>query len=82
MKNFKLFFKGFYKGMKIYGANVTSVTNFILLLPVYFIGVGITSIIAKITGKHFLNLKKSNKKTYWVNKENKKIDIEEYYKQY
>lgn len=82
MKGLILFFKGFYTGMKNFGAGVTNITNFILLLPVYFVGAGLTSIVAKIVGKHFLNLKKTNKKTYWVKKENKKINLDDYYKQY
>jgi|WetSurMetagenome_2_1015567.scaffolds.fasta_scaffold1883665_1 hypothetical protein len=79
-----LFFKGFYKGMKKFGANIVSITNFIILVPVYLIGVGISSIIAKITGKKFLNMKKFDKKakSYWVEKQRKKQDLEDSYNQF
>jgi len=79
-----LFFKGFYAGMKLFGGVIVSIINFILLIPVYIIGVGLTSIIAKISGKHFMNLKKPDKKikTYWVKREEKKITKEDCYKQF
>jgi hypothetical protein len=60
----------------------TSIVNFILLSLVYFIGVGLTSIIAKVLGKSFLDLGKKNKKSYWVTKEESKKKLEEYYKQF
>ena len=84
-----LFFKGFYEGMKKFGANIVAIINFILLLPVYLLGVGISSIGAKIIGKRFLNLNKfDNKiKSYWIKKENKKQgkksqDLEDSYNQF
>ena len=80
----KVFFKGFYTGMKTFGESVIDVTNFIFLLPVYLLGVGVTSIIAKIFGRHFLNLKKKDKKakTYWEVKENKKPKNEELFREF
>ena len=53
MKNENLFVKGFKLGFKNFGHNVTKIVNFILLVPVYFIGVGLTSIIAKLSKKKF-----------------------------
>jgi hypothetical protein len=65
-KGFVIFFKAFWHGMKRVGEGMTSVINFILLLPDYFIGVGITAIAAKISKKHFLDLKlEKKKKSYW-----------------
>jgi len=57
------FFKGFYEGFKSFGQSVSTVVNFILLLIVYFVGIGITSIVAKISGKHFLVMKSYDKKS-------------------
>lgn len=80
-----LFVKGFQDGIKEFGLNVSTIVNTILLAIVYIIGVGITSIIAKIAGKHFVdvNLKKSKKaKTYWKDLNLKKQPLEEYYRQF
>jgi len=50
---------------------------------VYIVGVGITSIISKISGKKFLDTKQSKEKeSYWVDLNLKKKKFEEYYKQY
>lgn len=57
--NFNKFFKGFKKGMKDFGNNISLIINSILLTIVYLIGVGITSIIAKLSEKSFLDSKLS-----------------------
>jgi hypothetical protein len=74
--------RGFWKGVKRFGAFVTEVVNFVLLLPVYFIGVGVTSIVAKFFGKHFMLMKREKKKSYWVKYGLKTEKKEEYYKMY
>ena len=81
MKNENSFVKGFLKGFKNFGQNVTNVVNFILLVPVYFIGVGLTSIIAKLLRKKFLDLNLKGK-TYWKEEKSKKQPIEKYYRQF
>ncbi len=51
---------------KAFGEKVASVVNFILLIPVYFIGVGLTKMCAKIAGAKILPLQqKINAQTYW-----------------
>jgi hypothetical protein len=83
MNFFNQFFKGFKKGMHLFGQNIAIIINSVLLLLVYFLGVGITSIIAKIFDKHFLETKLSNKReTYWSNLNLKKKNIGEYYRQF
>ena len=83
MKQIKLFFIGLKKGMNSFGSNVSIIVNSILLLIVYLIGVGLTSIVAKLIGKHFLETKISkNEKTYWTDLNLKKKNIEEYYRQF
>ena len=57
MRKLKQFFNGFKKGMKCFSDNISTVINFLLLSIVYFIGIGLTSITAKIFGKHFLDTK-------------------------
>lgn len=81
MKNENLFVKGFKLGFKNFGHNVTKIVNFILLVPVYFIGVGLTSIIAKLSKKKFLDLNMKGK-TYWKEKKLEKQPVENYYRQF
>ena len=81
MKELKQFFKGFRGGMKSFGQNIALIINTILLTFVYLIGVGLTSIIAKIVGKHFLDTK-LKKGTYWSDLNLKKKNIEKYYRQF
>jgi len=82
MSGIKEFFKGFQKGMHMFGNNVGHIVNSALLLLVYVAGVGITSIIAKLSGKRFLDTKLSEKDTYWSELDLKKKPEEEYYRQF
>ena len=61
---------------------MASVVNLVLLFVVYFIGIGIVSIISKLSGKHFLNLKIQNKTSDWHNHKVKKEPIEKYYRMF
>ena len=74
--------KEFKEGFMEFGSCVTIVVNVILLSFVYFVGVGITSIIAKLLKRNFLDIKKVNTKTYWSELNLKKQNIEKYYKQF
>jgi len=82
MREFKQFFIGFKKGTGNFGYNIALIINTILLILVYLMGVGLTSIFAKIVGKHFLETKLSKKETYWSDLNLKKKPIEEYYRQF
>ena len=83
MNSLKQFFSGFKKGMHDFGQNIAIIINSTLLLIVYVIGVGLTSILAKIFGKHFLETKISKKReTYWSDLNIKKKPIETYYRQF
>ncbi len=79
----KEFFNGIKKGQKAFGEDIAQIVNLIVLSVVYIIGIGITSLIAKIVGKHFLELNMDkNKKSYW---EELQLGIgkkEEYYRQF
>ena len=83
MSGLKRFFSGFKKGLKSFGHNISLVVNSVLLTIVYLIGVGATSIVAKLIGKHFLDKKISKEQsTYWSELVLKKKPIEEYYRQF
>ena len=71
----------FKKGMKGFGENITIIVNSVLLSLVYFIGVGFTSMFAKLIGKRFLDIKK-NRETYWDDLNLKKEDLKRYYRQF
>lgn len=83
MSKLKQFFKGFKKGMNKFGNGISIIINTVLLLVVYIIGVGLTSIFAKIMKKHFLERKISkDKETYWSDLNLKKQPMEKYYRQF
>ena len=42
---------------------------------VYFMVVTPTGLIMRLLGKDLLNLKKNNKDTYWINKDNSNNDL-------
>jgi len=76
----KTFLKGFKKGMEHFGQGITIIVNSILLLAVYLVGVGLTSLCAKIFRKQFLNTKLTKEGTYWTNVEKK--EKETHYRQF
>lgn len=82
MKELKLFFIGFKKGMGNFGNNISLIINSILLAVAYIIGVGLTSIAAKIIGKHFLETRISKRESYWSDLKLKKKPLREYYRQF
>ena len=74
--------KGFQKGLKGFSHNISSIINFVLLGAVYAIGVGLTSIFAKLVGKHFLETEITKKETYWSNLGLKSKPLKDYHKQF
>ena len=79
----KLFLIGFKEGFRSFGHVVVNIVNFVLLFFVYFIGVGITALVAKVFGKHFLDLKMNKgAKSYWMDLNLGKKPQEEYYRQF
>ncbi len=81
MKKLRQFFNGFHKGMKSFSDNLSIIINFLLLSIVYLVGIGLTSIVAKLFSKHFLDMKKK-KDSYWHDLNLKNKSVEEYYKQF
>lgn len=77
------FFQGLKEGSKSFGESIGTLINSILLTLVYFIGVGITSLIAKSLGKKFLDLKIDSKKnSYWEDLNIDKKNLEDCYRQF
>ena len=73
----------FFKRSKNFGENISIIVNSILLSFVYFVGVGLTSIFAKIFKKSFLELKtEKENETYWSELNLTKNSMEEYYRQF
>ena len=80
MEKINLFFKGMRQGFRNFSNVITNVINFVLLLVVYFIGIGIVSVISKLSGRHFLELKKQNKSSNWHEHKVSKQPLEKYYR--
>lgn len=78
------FFDDFKRGMNSFGKIISTIINTLLLLLVYILGVGLTSIIARaLFRKEFLEEKISkNTKTYWSNLNLKGGPLESYYRQF
>ena len=71
----------FKKYLKNFQHSINTGINVILLSIVYIVGVGFTSIFAKLLNKHFLELEFSKKNTYWLDLNLKKKKFEDYFKQ-
>ena len=83
MNKLNNFCKGFIEGSKEFGLSINILVITSLLTVVYVLGVGVTSIVAKAIGKHFLNTQLAkNQDTYWTELNLKKKEIDEYYKQF
>jgi hypothetical protein len=77
------FIRGARKGMERFGHDIATLINTIILAVVYIIGVGITSLVAKIAKKRFLEMELNKKaKTYWNDLNIKKRKTDDYYRQF
>ena len=77
------FFTGIRKGQKEFGGDISAIINLALLSLVYFLGVGMTFIIAKFGGKKFLDLEiDKNVESYWEELNLSKKKMEDYYRQF
>ena len=76
MSSIKIFIEGLKEGKKYFENSLSALINSILLSIVYFIGIGITSIIGKSLGKSFLN-----NKTGWQSL-NLGNNLNDYYRQF
>lgn len=80
MSKTNLFFKGFVHGFRNFSHTITNTINFFLLLIVYILGIGLVSIISKLFGRHYLDLKKSGSKSNWREHKITKELLEKYYR--
>lgn len=78
----KEFLRGFGSGVRLFSETISIIVNCILLTLVYLIGVGITSISAKIFKKKFLDLNPTNEESYWEDVEKKDMKMEDHYRQF
>jgi hypothetical protein len=79
----KDFLLGMKDGSSDFGFGVSRVVNFILLSFVYVFGVGLTSIVARLKGKHFLDMEMDKSaKTYFEDEPIMKKEREEYFRQF
>lgn len=74
------FFRGIKDGFSTIPKFISNVINLIVLSIVYFLGIGLVSIISKISGKHYLDLKKSG--STWVDRSKEKKIEEDNYRQF
>ncbi len=74
------FWKGFKEGFKQVGQHINAIVISLLLSVVYFIGVGLTALVAKLFRKRFLEWKEE-RTSYWKEL-NPKKSAEEYYRQF
>ncbi|MBS3136886.1 hypothetical protein J4232_00505 [Candidatus Woesearchaeota archaeon] len=71
------------KGFLTFSHFIQTVVNTILLTIVYFVGIGLTSIISKLFGKHYLELKlNKDAKSYYKECMSTKKPKEEFYRMY
>lgn len=79
----KQFLVGFKKGMREFAESIAQIVNTAVLLLVYLVGIGVTSILAKLFGKHFLDMNSSvQRNTYWSDLNLKEGDIDRFYRQF
>ena len=82
MEKVKQFVKGFKEGFKNFSGIITNIVNFFLLAIVYFLGIGPVSIISKIRRKHFIELGRKRKDSYWIQRKTAEQKIEDYYRMF
>lgn len=76
------FLNNFKKGFKEFGEVFSITINSLILVITYILGIGITSIIAKLFNKQFLPEKSKSSKTYWQDLNLRTQPLEKYYRQF
>ena len=71
------FLKGFKDGFKEFGLRINSGITGSIMVFVYFIGVGLTSIFGKLSKKKFLDIN-PKKDSYWIDIEDTEKTLEDY----
>jgi large-conductance mechanosensitive channel len=78
----KSFLIGIKDGFHAFGQHISNGINFIILAIVYYLGIGLVSLIAKITGKKFLKMSKNGKDSYWDEKKLGTLPRDHYYRMF
>lgn len=81
MAKIKQMFDEFMEGSKMFGELISAIINLLLLSFVYFVGVGLTSIVAKVSGKRFID-DRTAKDSYWEELNLTTRPLNEYYRQF
>lgn len=74
--------KSFLDGSKSFGTIITNIINTVLLLIIYFVGIGLAALIVRITKQELMNISNKRKHSYYKNELTEKGNLEEYYKQF
>lgn len=83
MSTVRVLAAGFSEGFREFGHTTSTLTNTILLAMVYCLGIGITSLFARITKKQFLDLYPDPKRSsYWSDTNLGESSIDRYYQQF
>jgi len=83
MVKWKRIFLSLKEGQKKFGECISSIINFLTLSFVYFLGIGTTSLVARLFKKRFIELKPNNcKETYWEESNLGKEKLNEYFRQF
>lgn len=83
MRMWKMLWEGMREGMMYFGERTSAVVNTALLTAVYCFGVGIMSILARVMGKKFLDLRTHvSRVSYWVEIHEVPEKIGRYYRQF
>lgn len=76
------FFSGFKRFLIMISKPINATVNLILLTLVFFVGVAVTSLPAKLFRKNFLDLKLKKKGSYWIPRKKGSDSLEKYYRMF
>jgi len=77
------FASGIFEGMKEFGSNISIIVNSLLLLIVYVLGVGASSLAARMLNKKLFDFQISkSRSTYWIDMNMQKQGIAGYKRQF
>lgn len=82
-KRYKKELGWFSEGMRLFGESISAIVNTLLLTLVYIVGIGLTSVVAKMFGKHFLDSSVDREaRSYWRETDIGGESLEQQYRQF
>lgn len=78
----KPFCKGLKEGFEIVGKMIANIINTVLLLVIYFVGIGLAALFVKLAGQDLMPLENKDAKSYYSEKNIEKGKIDDYYNQF